>query len=625
MCAYQSSQHGYDVVMDEHVTVQARDSTGLATTLYFPGIRGERADGPFPALIERTPYDRKRLQLHLSGLFFARHGYVVALQDIRGRGDSGGEYHYLYNPHTEADDGYDAVEWLASQPWSNGQVGTFGGSHTGATQQALAVARPPHLVCQVIRDCAWNYFLKAQRHGGALTAMLQVPYPFHMALTSPEAQRDPALRRLLANCEAHMVDLLRQLPLRPGTTPLRFLPSYENWYTRASTLGHYDAYWRNPGGALSDYVDQYADVPVLFYTSWYGHHPWGNFMKFNALRKRLTSPIKLIVGVWTHGGHMLSTTHAGEVDFGLAAALGDVDSLRLQWFDRYMRNVPTPLSEGAPLQLFVMGGGDGRTNAEGRMQHGGYWRHADEWPLPETRFTPFYLHADGGLESSPASESEPASTYSYDPQAPVPTIGGNFQDPWPGTRGLGTGGAFDQRGRLELAFCEDTLPLAMRHDVLVFQTAPLDDSVEVIGPVIARLWVSSSAVDTDFTAKLLDVCPPNPDYPEGFHLNLCEAILRMRFRDGFEREELMQPGEVYAIEIELQPTANRFMPGHRIRLDISSSNFPLWDNNRNTGEPLGRERGSVVAHQTLYHDAAHPSHVVLPIIPAGAVPPTGAC
>jgi putative CocE/NonD family hydrolase len=279
-----------------------------------------------------------------------------------------------------------------------------------------------------------------------------------------------------------------------------------------------------------------------------------------------------------------------------------------------MKGYPTPIVEGPPIEVFVMGGGSGLRNEDGRMQHGGFWRKAEQWPLPETRFVNYYLHADGSLGPQPPGADDPPTSYTYNPNDPVPTIGGNFQDPDPEARGLSKGGAFDQRGRKELVFCKDTLPLSMRQDVLVFQTPPLEEEVEVTGPLTVKLWISSSAVDTDFTAKLIDVCPPNDDYPEGFHLNLAESILRTRYRNGFERQELMEPGQVYEITIEPQPTANRFMPGHRIRLDISSSNFPLWDANRNTGEPLGNERRTVVAHNTVYHDAARPSHIVLPII-----------
>ena len=613
---YRSSQQEYGVATDRGVVIPARDGTPLATTIYRPALDDQPAPGRFPAILERTPYDRNHVLLHRSGLFFARHGYVVAFQDLRGRGDSSGEYHYLYNPkNTEADDGYDTVEWLAAQDWSDGQVGTIGVSHTGATQQALAVARPPHLVTQILGDTSWNYFLKGTtRNGGALQAQLAVPYPLRMGLTSPEARRDPVLRRLLEEAHANTVELLRHMPLRRGTTALRFLPSYESWSINASTLGVYDTYWKNPGGALSEYIDQYPDIPVMLFTSWYGHHPWSNFIKYNELRKRLTSPIKLICGVWTHGWGMVANSHSGEVEFGPDASLGDEDSLRLQWFDRFLKGYRTELVEGPPIALFVMGGGSGLRNADDRMLHGGAWRGVDRWPVPDTNFTNYYLHADGSLGPDPPGPHDLPTSYTYDPRDPVPTIGGNFQDPWPGAQGLSKGGAFNQRGRAELAFCKDTLPLSMRSDVLVFQTPPLEDEVEVTGPITAKLWVASSAVDTDFTAKLLDVCPANQDYPEGFHLNLCEAILRMRFRNGFEREELMDPGQTYAIEIELQPTSNRFMPGHRIRLDISSSNFPLWDANRNTGEPLGRERGTLVAHQTVFHDRDRPSHVVLPFV-----------
>jgi putative CocE/NonD family hydrolase len=540
----------------------------------------------------------------------------VALQDIRGRGDSDGEYRYLYNPKDEGWDGYDAVEWLAGQGWSDGKVGTIGVSHTGATQQALAVRRPPHLTCQFVGDSAWNYFQTTQRQGGAFRAAAGVAYPFRMAATGPAARRDPVLRRLLQEGLANVPELLRHMPVRPGTTALRFAPTYEQWLWDQTTHGDYDDYWRNPGGALSDFVDDYPDIPLYFFTSWYGHHPSGNFIKYNELRKRLKSPIKLLVGIWLHGGSMLSSSHVGEVDFGLDAIVGDLNSVRLQFFDQYMKGYDTGIEDGPPIEVFVMGGGSGLKNAEGRMQHGGSWRGAERWPLPETRFTNYYLHADGSLSPEPPGQTDPPSVYTYNPNDPVPTIGGNFQDPWPGARDLSPGGAFDQRGRQQLAYCKDTLPLSTRSDVLVFQTPPLEEAVELTGPVVARLWVASSAVDTDFTAKLVDVCPPNQDYPEGFDLNLCEAILRMRFRNGFEREELMQPGQVYEIAIELQPTSNRFMPGHSIRLDISSSNFPLWDANRNTGEPLGRERRILIAHQTLYHDAEHPSHVVLPVIPA---------
>jgi putative CocE/NonD family hydrolase len=611
----QGSQQQYGVLIDRDVTIPARDGTPLATSLYYPSLDGRRAPGSFPTLIERTPYDRHRLFLHLTASFFARRGYVVALQDVRGRGDSGGDFYYLYNQNDEGNDGFDAVEWLAAQEWSDGKVGTIGLSYTGATQQALAVRRPPHLVTQFVMDTGWNYFLRPTRHGGAFGPGLHVPYIFRLAKTGKEAQQDPAVKRLLFEAHANSAEWLKHYPLRRGATPLRFAPTYEGWFFDLATKGDYGDFWVNPGGNLSEFVDDYPDIPLFFLSSWYGHHPWANFVKYNELKRRHQQPIRLMVGTWVHSYDMLAVTHAGEVDFGHAAAVGDLNSLRLKWFDHWMKGYETDVMDGPPIDLFIMGGGSGLKNPEGRMEHGGAWRQVEQWPLPETQFTTYYCHADGTLSTERPGPNEPPSTYTYNPADPVPTLGGNFQDP--GLPGICYGGAFDQRGHQDLIFCKDEFPLAMRPDVLVFQTPPLEEAVEITGPIAVKLWISSSAVDTDFTAKLLDVYPPNDDYPDGFAMNLADSIIRTRYRNGFERQDFIEPGQVYELTVEPQPTANRFLPGHRIRLDISSSNFPQFDPNPNSGEPLGQERRRQVAHQTIYHDAEHPSHVVLPVIPRG--------
>lgn len=615
---YAGSRQQYDVVVQNGVVVPARDGTPLATTLYRPALKGRPADGRFPALLERTPYSSTgigRIEAHLTGIFFARHGYVVAFQSVRGRGDSGGDFYYLYNKNDEGSDGYDAVEWLAAQDWSDGKVGTIGVSYAGATQQALAVRRPPHLVTQYIADTGWNYFLKMTRHGGAYPPGLNVPYIFRLAASGHEAREDPRAKQLLEEALKDSIEWIKRWPLRRGATPLRFAPSYENWFFDVATRGDYDDFWKNPGGNLQEYVNDYPDIPLFFLSSWYGHHPLGNFIKYHELKKRHRQPIKLVVGPWLHGPNMGPQTHVGEVDFGPEAAIGDVNSLRLRWFDQWLKGYDTGIMDTPPIELFVMGGGTGRRNADGRMDHGGHWTVSEHLAPPSTRLTNYYLHLDGTLgPEQPAKDAAP-SAYTFNPADPVPTVGGNFSDIR--LPGIMYGGAYDQRGRRELAFCRDTLPLAQRPDVLVFQTEPLEREVEVTGPLVVHLWAASSAIDTDFTAKLIDVCPPNDDYPDGFAMNLADSILRARYRNGFERQDLLVPGQVYEFVIEPQPTSNRFMPGHRIRLDISSSNFPHFEVNRNTGEPLGRERRSLVAHQTIYHDAERPSHVVLPIIPRG--------
>jgi putative CocE/NonD family hydrolase len=354
-------------------------------------------------------------------------------------------------------------------------------------------------------------------------------------------------------------------------------------------------------------------------------------------------PIKLILGPWIHGEHMHSAH--GEVDFGPAAAI-DGYAFRLRWYDRWLKGVTNGAENDAPVRIFVMGGGSEARTLEGRHLHGGVWRDEHEWPLARTRWTPYYLHADGSL--SPESPREPRSStsYSFDPHDPVPTIGGNISS----AVGIMQQGAWDQKCGPQVWNCTNALPLSTRRDVLVFQTPPLAQDVEVTGPIDVKLWASSSVVDTDFTAKLIDVHPPTADSPAGIDMNLEDGIIRARFRDEVAAEfcktagqpcaasansssgarqgaegaaappELMHPGEIYQFIIQLYPTSNLFKKGHRIRLDVSSSNFPRFDVNPNTGEPLNQQRRFAIAVNTIYHDAQHPSHVVLPIIPVSSVP-----
>jgi putative CocE/NonD family hydrolase len=277
-----------------------------------------------------------------------------------------------------------------------------------------------------------------------------------------------------------------------------------------------------------------------------------------------------------------------------------------------LKGIDNGVEKEGPVTLFIMGGGDGHKSKDGRLQHGGRWRVEQAFPLERTKFTNYYLHGDGGLSPEEPAKQGGATTYRFDPANPVPTIGGNLSS----VGGLLDAGGFDQRCRATTLFAHDLLPLSERRDVLVYQTEPLKEDVEVTGPVVVTLFVSSSAVDTDFTAKLLDVYPSSADYPLGFDLNLGDSITRMRYRDSLEKAELMKPGEVYRVQIHLYPTANVFAKGHRLRLDVSSSNFPRFDLNPNTGEPLQQHRRMVAADNTVYHSAGQASFVELPIIPA---------
>ena len=618
---YESSTQSYDVVLESRIEVFARDGVALATDLYFPAVGKNVAQGKFPTVLLRTPYDRSRAPMALVGRFFASRGYVFAAQDTRGRFDSGGEFAFLFNEHHEGLDGYDTVEWIASQSWSDGKIGTTGLSFEGAVQQAMAITQPPHLSTQIILDSAFNYYTRPIRHNGAFAEGIFLPYAFFMAMAgNRRADADPAVKIALRQVLEDFPEWTKRLPLKEGASPLSLAPDYEQWYFNMATQGDYEGMWKNPACSLEEHVADYPDIPVLLLTSWYGHHAWSNFEKWRILKDQNTSLVKIMCGIWTHGPAYLMETVAGEVSFGNDASISYLDDYRLRWFDRFLKDMDTGIDEGDPVDVFVMGGGDGSALEGGvrgidrQLSHGGFWRKEAEWPLPQTEYRSLYLTGDLELSAAiPVTEMVESTTFMYDPSDPVPTIGGCLQNPI-GVTGFVYGGAFDQRGRSDLALCKDTLPLDARGDVLAFRSAPLEEPLEVTGIIEVRLWVSSSAVDTDFTAKLVDEYPASSEWPNGYSMNLSDSVLRMRYRGGRAKAELIEPGEVYEITVGPLITSNIFGVGHRIRLDISSSSSPQFDVNPNTGGPLGRSSGSVVARNTVYHDGVRPSQVVLPII-----------
>ena len=611
---YQGSHQQYGVICDRNVMVPMRDGVRLATDIYFPAIDGSQTDGTFPVIVERTPYDKASPTNVTNGKYFARRGYVCAIQDVRGRFQSEGDW---YPFAKEAPDGYDTVEWLATQPWTDGSVGTMGGSYCGSDQSALATLDPPHLATMIVAVGASNYYHSSMRQNGALEQRFLV-YAFRMALTSKEAEADPALKAALIRVFTEdMPEMVGRFPLREGATVLRRLPTYERWAIDIQTRGDYDDYWKQRGYAISDYYRQHADVPTLYLGGWYDSYARNTCESFVALSKMKKSPQRLLMGPWTHGGWGL--TFAGDVDFGIESHI-DYNDLRLAWFDQHLKGMHTEVADCSPVRIFTMGTGDGprtilgapgyEADYPGRINHGGYWRSEPDWPLPGTRFTPYYLHGEGSLSpEKPQKGVFPPTNFTFDPRDPVPTIGGGIS----AAETVMKPGAFDQRGRPDAMGCKDTLPLNSRSDVLTFQTPPLVEEVEVTGPIEMHLWASSSAVDTDFTAKLIEVYPPSADYPQGLALNLTDSIIRARYRNGWEKPELMTPGRPYELVFQLYPTSNIFKRGHRVRLDISSSNWPRFDLNPNTGGPLGLERSYQIATQTVYHDADCPSHIVLPI------------
>lgn len=598
-----TDESGGTFTVAKNVMVTMRDGVHLATDVYFPVKDGVRLEGKFPAILERTPYNKDRSFGYLRA--YVENGYVVVVQDTRGRYSSEGVWHMMTD---DVNDGYDTAQWLVRQDWSDGGFGMIGTSYPGGTQHAMAESNPPGLKA-VVPVCAVadaGYY--GMRNGGAFELRF---FNWIFLMGSPDGSResrDPGTRAVLQEMSDHRREYLLALPLRPGTTPLHLAPEYEQWLTYAMGHGANDAYWKHPGFDVTDQVARYKDVPVYLIGGWYDSWALQTTMSYKALSRSKHGPIKVILGPWIHGEQM---HHAhGQVEFGAGAAIDD-SAFHLRWYDRWLKGMNNGAESDAPVRIFVMGGGTEEKTPDGRHLHGGVWRDEHEWPLARTKWTPYYLHGDGSLSTVKPGEAASATAYDFDPRNPVPTIGGNISS----ANGIMLQGAWDQRCSDAVWNCHDSLPLSARKDVLVFMTPPLDHDMEVTGPIDVKLWASSSAVDTDFTAKLIDVHPPSSDFPGGIDMNLEDGIVRARFRNSLERAELMKPGTIYPFTIHLYPTSNVFKKGHRIRVDISSSNFPRFDVNPNTGEPLNANRRMAIATNTIYHDREHPSAIVLPVIP----------
>ncbi|WP_198361813.1 CocE/NonD family hydrolase [Herbaspirillum sp. meg3] len=609
------------------IMVLMRDGVQLATDVYLPA--GAAATDTFPVILERTPYGKnqpsraERNAINETPLaraevaaYFVVQGYAVVYQDCRGRYQSGGSF-VKYT--SDSDDGYDTCAWILTQAWCNGCIGTKGLSYAAHTQAALGSLGAPGVVAMFLDSGGFsNAFQGGIRQGGAFE-LKQATWAWRQALESRELQEDP--ERFAALSSIDLDDwFTRTTEWKPGNSPLSSVPEYEAYMFEQWRHGEFDDYWMQPGLYAEGYYPQFCNAAMVHMSSWFDPYPRTATTNYTGLIKAGKGPVRLILGPWTHGNR--SITYAGDVDFGAAATLDgqlarDYLSLRLQWFDRWLKNdatVPDPLP---PVSLFVMGGGSGKKNAAGRLDHGGRWRSEQQWPLPDAQAQVWYLRREGALSTTapgPVSkESDAFLAYRYDPLNPVPTIGGAVTSGEP----LMFGGAFDQcEGPGVFGATLPYYPLAMRADVLVFQTPVLTQDVEVTGDISVKLWISSDCLDTDFTFKLIDVYPPSADYPNGYAMNLSHGILRARYRNSWEAPALMIPGAVYEINIDGFPTSNLFQKGHRIRLDISSSNFPHFDCNPNTGEPEGAATHTRVATNRIYLDATRPSQIVLPVIPA---------
>ena len=554
------------VSVQTNVRVKMRDGVSLVADIYRP-----KADGPLPVLLTRTPYNRKDPS---TGISLASSGYVVIMQDTRGRFDSEGEF---YPFRHEANDGYDTIEWAASLPGTNGQVGMFGGSYVGATQMLAASSNPPHLTGIFPYVTAMEYYEGWTYEGGALMQW------FTSSWTSGLSEDTVRRKTATLNRSRQWVEQLPPEDYRLFDLPAaaEIAPYFRDWVEHETN----DDYWRKI--KVSDSYSQ-MNIKALHAGGWHDIFSGGSIRNFIRLQKEAPSKEaregqRLMMGPWAHAATS-PEGKIGDVTFGNQAVL-DMNATIVKWYDFALKGKQNEFATTAPVKIFVMG-----DNA---------WRAENEFPLARARETRYYLHAgkgaqsaagDGGL-STAAPHNEKPDIYEYDPASPVRTIGGRLC-----CGGLPPG-PFDQR------------PNESRTDVLVYSTPPLARDVEVTGFITAELYAATSAADTDFTAMIVDVDPA------GYARYLGDGIIRARFRNSTEKAEPIEPGRIYKYTIDLWATSNVFKAGHRIRVYISSSNFPRFNRNLNTGErTLGGTR-MLKARQTIYHDAKHPSAIVLPIIP----------
>ncbi len=584
-----TSRREYKVIRERNVMVPMRDGTRLATDIFRPD-----APGRFPVLVNRGPYGKEGYldQPNHSMWFFPKNGYVFVSQDCRARFDSEGDH---YDPvFQEALDGWDTVEWAARQPWSTGKVGTTGQSYLGATQYTLAGTNPlpPHLRTMAPVSASSDFHQSWVYHtGGAMEWGWMVPYAIFKGRNTLEriGRQD-----LLAQMDEYVLppgnfaqpltdQWYRHLPLRDWIGRLKETAPYFHEYFDEELDGPY--WWRanllrNLGGTT---------IPMFHVSSWYDIFLEGALNSYQAIREQGATGLarrnqKLLIGPWAHIRPYTEPTSGGcgDIDFGDNARIELHDYL-LRWFDHWLQEIDSGITTDPPVYIFVMG--------ENR------WREEHEWPLARTNYTAFYLHSqgsantrsgDGSLSTVPPGE-QPADQFVYNPEDPAPTAGGNT--------------LIIDYGVADQGFIED------RSDVLVYDSGPLEHDLEITGPVKMELYASSSSVDTDFTAKLVDV------RPDGYAHNLQDGIIRARYRTSAAQPSFIEPGRVYRYTIDLGSTSHVIKAGHRIRLDVSSSNFPRFDRNPNTGAPLGVDSRLESARQTIHHSAAFPSRVILPIIP----------
>ena len=570
------------VIVERNVDIKMRDGTILRSDVYRPSQQGL-----FPVLLHRIPYNKSVARLAaglmLNPLNAADQGYAVVIQDCRGRFASDGEWVPFY---VEGEDGYDSVEWCAQQPWSNGKVGMYGSSYMGVTTWQAVTAAPPHLEAAFVRLTGTNYHDGWVYSGGAFELGFNLRYALSLAWDKvsrlPVGKQGSVIQRM-AEVASDSWPAYWHLPLQEMRVGQDVASYYYDWLAHPS----YDEYWRAVN--VEERYDKIT-VPVLQMTGWFDNFLIGQLRSFKGIAEKGATDKarqnqKIIIGPWTHGNYLSQTpSKVGDFEFG-TAVIPDVEALAFRWFDYWLKGINTGIMDEPSVRIFVMGAN--------------IWRDEEDWPLQRAKKTRWYLHSQGqantlngdGVLTLVLPGIEPADSYTYDPADPVPTIGGRTLMP-----GIATDGFCDQRHVEE------------RPDVLVYTSSVLLKDIEVTGHLLLKLWVASSARDTDITAKLADI------YPNGYAAIVADGILRARYRKSMTAPEPLEPGQIYELTVDLWATSQVFKKGHRIRVEVSSSNFPRFDRNLNTGRDNASETQMQIATQTIYHDAEHPSHIVLQLV-----------
>lgn len=561
--------------------VPMRDGVKLSADIYLPA-----AEVDYPVILLRTPYDNIAPRFVEIAQYFSGAGYVVVIQDVRGRFDSEGQFEPRVN---EGKDGYDTIEWIADQPWSNGKIGMMGVSYGGTVQWLAARERPPHLVTVVSTATGGMRWMHDENYMNGKFPVFQFRW---LNMTGGRTMQHYPFEPLSSNQPGvaspyNFNKIIRTRPLKDIDKAVGRTNTYWRTWLEHNT---YDEYWQQM--SFEDYFDK-VDIPALHITGWFDNCQWGELYMYNQMVARSPAGDKqwLLIGPWDHAGTSNPQARLGDLTF-TQDAVPDLKAIHLRWFDHWLKGEDNGQDAESKVKIFTMGNN--------------VWRKEASWPMPNMRNLKFYLHSGGrantfegdGTLDTATPRNEPSDHYTYNPEAPVPSVL-DPDSPLPPT---------------------DVNVLTMdyryaqgREDTLVYSSAPLEEELEVTGMALIKLYAASDCVDTDWIVLLCDV------YPDGKSIPISSAVMRASYREGADQIDSplpspISPGDVYEYTIEFLATSMVFQRRHRLRIMVTSSLYPAYDLNPNTGAPIGEDVPSRLANQTIYHNAEYPSHILLPIV-----------